>query len=293
MLHPFAHIVDYAGLYPPAACGMDEALLQYAEYLRSADRWMLGRFVIGIERMPELIESLQRLDLRMDLTPAWDLTAVFGPDVRDGLQRLRTKRPGVGVPLRWRAIEARAASVAQIEELEALLPVGLERIVEIPPGEAHRPYLEAMHDRWLIAKLRTGGVTPDLFPTTHQVWSFLEDAVALGVPFKLTAGLHHPFGGMHPLTYEPDSARHRMFGFVNILLATALLRAGTPGEAIEALLEDDDRAAFDHDAAGWSWRGHRVSTADLLETREHGFRGFGSCSFREPVDELALEERPA
>ena len=38
-------LVDYAGLYPPAALAMSSAVRQYAQYRAAGSGWMLGRFV--------------------------------------------------------------------------------------------------------------------------------------------------------------------------------------------------------------------------------------------------------
>ena len=291
MTQGYTHIVDYAGLFPPASCGMDEAVRRYADYRAGDDRWMLGRFIVPAGRLCELADEMARHGL--PATSSWPLSVVCGADLPGAMEQIAAFAARHRARAQVESIEARVATVEDVRLAAAILPATLERYLEVPHATDYRIRLEAIQAVGMSAKLRTGGVLPEHFPTTTQVRRFLEDAVAVGVSFKATAGLHHPFGGSHPLTYEPGSARHRMFGFVNILLATALLRSGAPGEEIEALLEDDDPAAFGHDDFGWSWRDHRVATADLLAARADGFRAFGSCSFREPVDELALEGRPA
>ena len=41
-----AHIVDYAGVFPPAALELDAAVRNFASYRRGPDAWMLGAFVV-------------------------------------------------------------------------------------------------------------------------------------------------------------------------------------------------------------------------------------------------------
>ncbi|HTQ45910.1 MAG TPA: hypothetical protein VMI75_24310, partial [Polyangiaceae bacterium] len=41
-------LVDYAGLFPPAALGMADAVARYDEYLRGEHRWALGTFVLAV-----------------------------------------------------------------------------------------------------------------------------------------------------------------------------------------------------------------------------------------------------
>ena len=43
-----------------------------------------------------------------------------------------------------------------------------------------------------FAKVRTGGLTPDAIPRPETLADFLLRAAARRMPFKATAGLHHP-----------------------------------------------------------------------------------------------------
>jgi hypothetical protein len=108
------------------------------------------------------------------------------------------------------------------------------------------------------------------------------------VPFKVTAGLHHPLRAEYRLTYEPDSARGTMFGYLNVFLATALLcDDGTEVDARQ-LLEESDPGSIVVTENDIAWRGHRLTRDGLVRARQLAVRSFGSCSFREPVDELAF-----
>ena len=115
---------------------------------------------------------------------------------------------------------------------------------------------------------------------------FLVACLREDVSFKATAGLHHPLRGDYPLTYEPGSACSSMYGFLNLFLATAFLAAGLDEANARRLLEESDPAAVDIGAAQVSWRGHRL-TFDHLAASRGSLRSFGSCSFREPIDDLA------
>ena len=74
-----AAVVDYAGLFPPAALSMPEAVAEYAAAQRGSDAWMLGRFVLTAARLPEFAEVMASM-----AAPAavWRLSAI----VRDGSQ---------------------------------------------------------------------------------------------------------------------------------------------------------------------------------------------------------------
>jgi hypothetical protein len=132
----------------------------------------------------------------------------------------------------------------------------------------------------LRAKIRTGGVTTDAFPSSSDIAHFLRKCATWGVAFKATAGLHHPVRCVRALTYEPSAPTGTMHGFVNVFMAAAILPRA------EAILEDDDAGAFAFDDDTASWRGHAVLTEDLARLRDGFAISFGSCSFEEPVLDL-------
>ena len=136
--------------------------------------------------------------------------------------------------------------------------------------------------------MRTGGVTPAAFPTTADLLRFLRAAVAAGVPFKATAGLHHPIRARYRLTYEPDSPSGTMYGFLNLFLAAAFLRQGMGDADATRLLEETDATSLEFDREGGvTWRGHRLDADALVEAHARGLGSFGSCSFEEPLGDLA------
>ena len=54
------------------------------------------------------------------------------------------------------------------------------------------------------------------------------------VPFKATAGLHHPLRADYPLSYETN-APHVMFGYLNLFLAAGFMRWNGRRTAAELL----------------------------------------------------------
>jgi hypothetical protein len=72
------------------------------------------------------------------------------------------------------------------------------------------------------------------------------------------------------------------------MLATAAIAAGATDADAVGILEESDASAFRFDAGGVAWHDLRLTTAELLETRRTRMTSFGSCSFREPLDELRV-----
>lgn len=292
-----AGAVDYAGLFPPAALGMGAAVRRYAAERRGAAAWMLGRFVVPVSRLEEFeAAALDLLPAGEDDAP-WRVSAILGADSAADLRRAAAfnarHAPDTGA---GRAVidsaEWRAPDVAALGDAAAArarhLP-GAPLYAELPARTSDADaFARAAARLGLRLKLRTGGVTADAFPTAQAVLDFLDAATRHGVATKLTAGLHHPLRGEYALTYEPDdAARATMFGFVNVLVAAALLRAGHPATALAPLLEEREPAAFAFDEDGATWRGHSVDAATIAAARADTLVGFGSCAFDEPVRELA------
>lgn len=283
----FEGLVDYAGLFPPASRTMADAVAEYADYLDGPDRAMLGRFVVAASRLEELARTVSSLDVPPTAGAPWPLSVVLGVNVRDDAVRVAAFAADPRhAMLAVSAFELKVANPGEVAVLAELLPRGLPAFYEVPLTETVPEIVAAIAAVGGFAKVRTGGVTPEAFPEAEALTRFLMAVVRQQLPFKATAGLHHPFRGSFPLTYAPDAPHHVMHGFINLLLATAELVGGGDGETAQAILEEDDPAAFVPTPAGWRWH-DRAYPASLLHTvRVRHFLNFGSCSFREPVDSL-------
>jgi hypothetical protein len=164
---------------------------------------------------------------------------------------------------------------------------------EIPTKGDVSPLVKAIAGAGARAKIRTGGVTPESIPPAAEVIDFIVACRRESVPFKATAGLHHPIRGSYRLTYEPDSPIGTMYGFLNVFVASALIYAGESEDAATAALEETDPAAFAFEDEAIAWRGKRIPAEQIEESRLEFAISFGSCSFREPVDELRPISRRA
>ena len=285
-----AGAVDYAGLFPPAGLPMAEAVANYATYLGGPDRWALGRFVVPVARLGELEQAAEAL-APMAPAPPWRLSALIGASPAQelhGLGEFNCRHAEAGASaLLADAVEAKAGSVAEVERILAAVPTWAEAFVEVPLAADPGPLIEAIARLGGRAKIRTGGITADAFPTAAQVLRFLRACADARVPFKATAGLHHPLRAEYRLTYAADSPAGTMFGFLNVFLTAILLRQSSlPDPDALALLEERSAAAFQFTPDEARWRGYRVDRQAIEQARREGIVGFGSCSFVEPVEEL-------
>jgi hypothetical protein len=129
-------------------------------------------------------------------------------------------------------------------------------------------------------KLRTGGVTADVFPSSQQIAQALLASGRCQVPIKFTAGLHHPVRLFHP------SVKTKMHGFLNVLGAGVLaVEHSWDAEQTAQMLEDEESAAFGFDDSRFRWREWEIGAAQI-NARRQLITSLGSCSFDEPRDDL-------
>ena len=283
-------VVDYAGLFPPAALAMPEAVASYAAYRRHPAAWMLGRFIVPVARLEEFEQAAAPHLEPRPVGDAWPVSALAGDDFAADVRAIgefncRHAADGAGA-VAIDTVEVRAATTDRIDAIARAAPPWAEIFVEIPLDPDPAPLIAAIGRARLRAKARTGGVTAEAIPEAGRVARFLAECIARGVPFKATAGLHHPLRAEYPLTYEAGAPRGVMHGYLNVLLAAALLQAGGSEEEARRLLEERAPDAFAADGSAVAWRGRRFTAAEAAAARRLA-RSFGSCSFTEPVDDLA------
>jgi hypothetical protein len=283
-------IIDYAGLFPPAGLDMPSAVRNYAEYRASADRDLLGRFIVPSSRLSEFAEASRGMLERGPGSVPWCISVLIGDDLVEARKamlaftstHMDTSDDGHAL---CDAVEILAVDEQQTIDAVKAFPRPLHQFFEIPLEKGFERMLEIVAARRASAKVRTGGTAPDAFPSSESIVRFIAACNEHGLPFKATAGLHHPLCGSYPLTYAADAASATMYGYVNLFLASAFIRKGIAEDDACAILEESSVDAFRFRESGVSWGGNELSRDDLRMTRSRLFLSFGSCSFREPVDE--------
>lgn len=279
-----SELVDYAGLFPPAALPMSEAVAEFAAHLDSADAWALGRFVVPAARLDELAADAARYT--RNRAEPWRVSALVGEPAEGDLGQIHSfNRRHVGT-LVVDTVEGRASTPASIERRARATGKELALVIELPIDQDPTTLLAALRDFGARAKVRTGGVVAEAFPSTAQVARFIARCAQLGVPFKATAGLHHPLRGEQPLTYAAGAPCATMFGFLNVFVAAVMARQGLDEVGTARVLEERDPSSFEFDSDVLRWRDHPVALDQVREARRSFALSFGSCSFRDPVDDL-------
>jgi hypothetical protein len=291
-------IIDYAGLFPPAKLTLDQAIRNYARYRRDDDAWMLGRFVIPASRLADLADYDEEL---FRANPPFPFTVLGrgGATIEELLAGLRADLSEIA------AFRKHHGDRVTADILEVRLPAilcdpldedstgNLYKTIGVFPAVDLFPFCEAPgRSNGLIEqlsmlpgervgfKMRCGGTEASAFPSSARIAAALRSCLDGGVPFKATAGLHHPLPRV-------DAALNvRMHGFINLFLAGVLARArGLSVEQIASLLDDDRPKHFTFDDEGARWQDVRISTEEIANGRE-SLLSFGSCSFEEPREDL-------
>jgi hypothetical protein len=220
-----ARLIDHAPLFPPASLPVPDAIEEDRRARADDHAWLLARLVWPASKLDELEREDRALSILLDGPYAGDLRAE-------------------AVETRWDA---------------GLAGLDGEAYVELPLGDGIEEKVTALAARGLRAKVRCGGAE---VPTRRELGRFLTVCREAAVPFKATAGLHHPLAQV---------GRH---GFLNVLAACAF---------------EDDAAlegAVELDRGSLRWNGRRAEAEELTRVRREQLVAVGSCSFFEPVEEL-------
>ncbi len=306
--------VDYAGIFPPARLPLEDAIENFAGYRRSAEAWMLARFIIPAARLPELDEYVDLLASKsthhFSILPTGgangdELLGALDGDLMNVRRFLDDRRFRVAVDqfemrlprefvgtdvIRVRqfldAVSSRLASTGLQEAdlfFEIPLDENLRQTLPMVTGAmaAFNRSRPAASPGGVGLKLRTGGTEPTAFPSAEDVALVIASCRQSDVPFKATAGLHHPFR-----TFDDALGTH-MHGFLNFFCASALASAHDLDEdGIAAVLREEDPAHFRFSSEGLEWQQLSVPNQQIEHVRSNGALSFGSCSFQEPVEDL-------
>ena len=286
-----ARSLDYAGMFPPCSLDLASALRNQAKYVRAQDAWMLSTFVLPIDKFAPAASLFAEFNREHPLR-----ISALGPktkDANDFRSELKTAMETV------RFFSGQHVDLAVIDQLEMPLPANIDlpllsearsaigdlplRVFwETPADDAERTIalLAQAQVKAFGYKLRTGGVTADVFPSSQKIARALVASAKHQVPIKFTAGLHHPVRQFR------DEVNTKMHGFLNVLGAGVLAAEHNCDEKqTAAMLDDEDATAFSFDENRFAWREWGIDKQQIFERRKL-VTSFGSCSFDEPREDL-------
>jgi len=295
--------IDYAGLFPPAGLDMPTVVENYSRYLAQEDRHALGRLIVPATRLAEFAEAAKQLmpNASNDSEP-WKISGLVPPaapdsdEFKNAVQLIREfnvkhAKPENGLAC-VDAVELKAPTVEHIQT--AAQCDGLPNaFLELPHQEVPEQQIQtiakltAEGHQGLRAKIRAGGMSPELIPSVEQVAGFIHCCAQNKVAFKATAGLHHPLRNEFPLTYKKDADVATMHGFLNVFLASiaAFSESVSQDKIVEILeLTSPEQIVFEEDSIKVAELS--ISSQQVQAARSSGIISFGSCSFDEPTTEF-------
>ncbi|WUH99001.1 hypothetical protein OHR68_36725 [Spirillospora sp. NBC_00431] len=259
-------LCDDAAVFPPGLAPLDVAVPAHRAHRASAYAALVGPLVLPATALDDLDPLVRDTGgAPLDLS----ITAPAGP-----CEAAKALTAAADLPVDLRGLEVAVPAGMEPDEFFRLLgDAGVPVYVEVPRDERRPSIIAAVAALGHRAKFRTGGVKPHLYPSPDELAAALKAVVDAGVPFKATAGLHHPVRNT-----DPETGFHQ-HGFLNLLLAADAAGRGRPVEELAAVLADRDAPSI----------ASRV--ADLGDERTAAararFLSFGTCSITDPLNELA------
>ncbi len=257
---PWRSLVDDAAIFPPGNVPLDEAITAHREHQAQWYSDLVGSFVVTDVDLTAVPEGM----------PA-SVVLTTGAGAVEGVVHLAARRniSIAGLEVALRDLDDLPGNARRIDA--AVRASGLDVPVHIEiPGPAAGSWLGAADEVAACGhrvKLRLGNVDHDLIPDLATVVGWIDAALDRETAFKATAGLHRA------VRHDPEGGG--LHGFLNVLVATAVLWDGGSRDDAVAALDQRDGAALVA----------RVSDRALVAARRW-FTSFGSCSVTEPLDDL-------
>lgn len=268
------HSIDYAALFPPRSLSLKEALENYSKRRGGEYSSLLRRFILPIAKLESLgallaeIKPHTPLDLLLILPIGFHYEAVKGK-IDGALERY-------GV---WMAPSALEVKYPKMEKSTDLLRLNelLPTYVEVTETEE----IDRIAPSSLGVKIRCGAVKNEELPSSFRVANLIARTVEQSLPIKFTAGLHHP------VTHLSPENRGAVYGFINVLGAALMAKEGKVNlHELMSMIDDPYPDHFSFSNGQFRWKDCAIDTPAIEGLRRKFLQGFGSCSFREPLDDL-------
>ncbi|NJC83656.1 hypothetical protein [Planosporangium mesophilum] len=252
-------LLDDAAVFPPGNAPLAGAVAAHREHRAAWYAPMVGPLLVPPEDVPGVPDDLE--------------IGVVGP--LDAVARVVDSGRAVRqleVPVAKRGEDPQPG----LADLLALIrTTGLTAYAETPLTWGLTAALDTLAEARaaglpVAPKFRTGGLAAELFPTPVELAAVVCACRDRGLPFKLTAGLHHAIRHSDP---ETGFIHH---GFLNVLVASAVAADGAGPADVAKVLASGDAVSLVTAVHPWMARERPL------------WIGFGSCSIAEPLADLRV-----
>ncbi len=271
-------LVDDAGLFPPAALPMRQALARHRADRIVGHPMHTGRLLCPVGALGDLGAHLgadERVEVGLVVADEWEAVGGGAADPRVRVSHYEIRASGSDIGKAARYLRAAAAHAARGRRLFGRLPESAAALpppiyVEFDRGRRGLGNIAAIAGvPGLGARLSCGGVEEADFPSPDEVAAFIVACFDHGVPFRIGSGPHHAVRHTDPLSGFVH------LGYLNLLAAAAVAaRGGGPNKARKELLATDPERLLGRIGG--------LDEATAVRIREL-FVGYGSRSTRDPV----------
>ncbi|KGN34811.1 hypothetical protein N802_01800 [Knoellia sinensis KCTC 19936] len=262
----FEGLIDDAAVFPPGNAPLEVAIERHHGHRKTSYAGLIGPLLVPASDVDRLVTEASK-------TPQQSLTV--GLIARPGVD------PSVVVSAveRLRGEETVSVAGAELGWFAGWrnLPVdGLPLTLEVPRGTDRDRALEDIRagadevGHQVQAKFRTGATPTWAWPDETELATFIHDCARLGVPFKLTGGLHHAIRAEHD-----GDPQH---GLLNVLLAVHSAAHDGALVAVESVLGQRDP-----DVLAEAVQGLEETDARRLRSL---LTAYGCCEVTDPIGEL-------
>ena len=271
------NLVDDAAVFPPGNAPLAQAVSGHAVHRSAWYAACVGPLLVPAAAVADLVRVLDEQDAGASARADHPLDVVL------------IARPGADHAVTTDALDALGGESrvrvvgAELAWHEGWRNLGLSDLplaLEVPRGEDSAVAVADVHTaggegRRVVAKFRTGPTPTWPWPEEAELAGFIGLCARLGVPFKLTGGLHHAVRGQ----YAVDGIPEENHGVLDVMVATAAALAGAGAAELAGLLAVRDATALADLVTAWP-------DATAAGVRE-AFTAYGCCTVTDPVGELA------
>lgn len=313
-------LIDYAGLFPPAKLPLKQAFKNYLRYQNEADAWILAKFICPVKMLKDLLIYKKDLqdnipDISLTVIPsAVETSDGYLETFFEEIQEIKLFLQKMEQNIRIEALEIRIFPALLTIDSSPALHLFLNEIYKrlISAGILNVTLFFELNQsgRWADRikhfaeeivlfnqnmieneksvqyssaglKLRCGGEKPENVPAPEEVAHSIYTCAIKGIPFKATAGLHHP------LRHYDTALRTKVHGFLNIF-GSALLafHHQLNSSEIQSIILEEDPTQFIFNGDLFQYKQWHIHTDQIQTLRKELVISFGSCSFDDPREDL-------
>ncbi|MGA2669486.1 MAG: hypothetical protein ABSF32_11330 [Ignavibacteria bacterium] len=303
------HLIDYAGLFPPASLDLSTAFGNYLSYLKKPNSWMLSRFIIPARRLPELSSIIKEERIDFDQIVTFSVLGSGGVDemgffngLKNDIDYIESFEQKLGNKVEIEVYDVRLPADLQgdpdvksirqfIDHHYRMFESGLDHPVkvfyEVNPDINLQKIIKAVwyhnkFERVTGYKLRTGRADVSAIPSAEMIADAIDVCRQYEVPMKFTAGLQQP------IRHYDESLKTKLHGFINVFSAGIFAYChNISGDLILEMIDDEDPDDFTFKENSFAWKNLYILPDEVKRARNKFMISFSSFSLDMLLEDLS------